>query len=142
MGISEKTVTIEELIPQRQPMILVDTFDGIDAEGVSHTSFTVSEGNLFLEKNRLTECGLIEHMAQSAAARTGWECRQNGSEIPIGYIGAVSRFAAGRLPAVGTQLHTSLRIVQQLGNLSLAAVRIEAGNETIARGELKIYLNA
>ena len=67
-----------ELIPQRPPMVLVDRFEGIDAEGVSTTGYTVEPAGLFVAGGRMSECGIIEHMAQSAAARIGWCCRAEG----------------------------------------------------------------
>lgn len=140
MGISAQTLKIEELIPQRAPMVLVDAFDGIDAAGVSHTRLTIRPENLFVEAGCMTECGLIEHMAQSAAARVGWSCLEAERAVPIGYIGAVSRFAAFRLPPVGSCLHTALRIVQQVGPVSLAELTVRADGELVAEGQLKIFL--
>lgn len=140
MGIPAQSVNIEELIPQREPMVLVDRFGGIDADGVSHTELTVSEACLFVDAGRMTECGLIEHMAQSAASRVGWRCREQGRPVPVGFIGAVSRFTAYALPPVGTRLRTSLRIVQEVGAISLAELRTEADGDVVAEGSLKIYL--
>ena len=76
-----------ELIPQRPPMVLVDRFEGIDAEGVSTTGYTVVPAGLFVAGGRMSECGIIEHMAQSAAARIGWCCRAEGRPVPVGFIG-------------------------------------------------------
>ncbi len=140
MGISAQTLKIEELIPQRAPMVLVDTFEGIDATEVSHTRLTVRSENPFVEAGCLTECGVIEHMAQSAAARVGWNCREAGGDVPVGFIGAVSHFIAHRLPPVGSCLHTALRIVQQVGPVSLAELTVEVDGEPIAEGRLKIFL--
>ena len=140
MGVPEKSVAITELIPQRPPMVMVDRFECIDAEDQSHTSLTVREDNLFVEEGALTECGLIEHMAQSAAARVGWRCREAGEKVPVGFIGAVSRFRADALPPVGARLETTLRMVQEVGPLSLAALRVECDGQLIAEGNLKIYL--
>ena len=140
MGVSAQTLNIEDLIPQRAPMIFVDAFDGIDDAEVSHTRLTVRADQLFVENGRLTECGLIEHMAQSAAARDGWSCRKAGREVPVGFIGAVSHFTAFRLPPAGAHLATSLRIVQQVGPVSLAEATVETAEGPVAEGRLKIFL--
>ena len=79
-------------------------------------------------------------MAQSAAARVGWSCLEEERAVPIGYIGAVSRFAAFRLPSVGSCLRTALRIVQQVGPVSLAELTVRADDELVAEGQLKIFL--
>ena len=131
-----------ELIPQRPPMVLVDRFEGIDAEGVSTTGYTVEPAGLFVAGGRMSECGIIEHMAQSAAARIGWCCRAEGRPVPVGFIGAVSRLELHDLPRTGAHLRTRLRIVQEIGPLSLAEVRTEADGRPLAEGNLKIYLQS
>lgn len=131
-----------ELIPQRPPMVLVDRFEGIDAEGVSTTGYTVVPAGLFVAGGRMSECGIIEHMAQSAAARIGWCCRAEGRPVPMGFIGAVSRLELHDLPRTGVHLRTRLRIVQEIGPLSLAEVRTEADGRPLAEGNLKIYLQS
>ena len=131
-----------ELIPQRPPMVLVDRFEGIDAEGVSTTGYTVEPAGLFVAGGRMSECGIIEHMAQSAAARIGWCCRAKGRPVPVGFIGAVSRLELHDLPRTGAHLRTRLRIVQEIGPLSLAEVRTEADGRPLAEGNLKIYLQS
>lgn len=131
-----------ELIPQRPPMVLVDCFEGIDAEGVSTTGYTVEPAGLFVAGGRMSECGIIEHMAQSAAARIGWCCRAEGRPVPVGFIGAVSRLELHDLPRTGVHLRTRLRIVQEIGPLSLAEVRTEADGRPLAEGNLKIYLQS
>lgn len=140
MGISAQSLSIEELIPQRIPMILVDTFEGIDEDENSHTRLTIRPDNLFVENGHMTECGIIEHMAQSAAARVGWACHSEGKPVPIGYIGAVSHFTAHQLPAVGSCLKTTMRIVQAIGPVSLAELRVNVENKLVAEGRLKIFL--
>lgn len=131
-----------ELIPQRPPMVLVDRFEGIDAEGVSTTGYTVVPAGLFVAGGRMSECGIIEHMAQSAAARIGWCCRAEGRPVPVGFIGAFSRLELHDLPRTGAHLRTRLRIVQEIGPLSLAEVRTEADGRPLAEGNLKIYLQS
>ena len=131
-----------ELIPQRPPMVLVDRFEGIDAEGVSTTGYTVVPAGLFVAGGRMSECGIIEHMAQSAAARIGWCCRAEGRPVPVGFIGAVSRLELHDLPRTGVHLRTRLRLVQEIGPLSLAEVRTEADGRPLAEGNLKIYLQS
>ena len=131
-----------ELIPQRPPMVLVDRFEGIDAEGVSTTGYTVVPAGLFVAGGRMSECGIIEHMAQSAAARIGWCCRAEGRPVPMGFIGAVSRLELHDLPRTGAHLRTRLRIVQEIGPLSRAEVRTEADGRPLAEGNLKIYLQS
>ena len=91
---------IIDLIPQRAPIVMVDEFLGIDGN-VSKTRFTIHEDNIFVDENRISECGIIEHIAQSAAARVGYIFKSNNQPIPIGYIGSVNNFELKRHPQIG-----------------------------------------
>ncbi|MDR2469314.1 MAG: hydroxymyristoyl-ACP dehydratase, partial [Tannerella sp.] len=63
---------LHALIPQRPPMVMVDAFyEGRDTEAV--TGLTVRTENLFCDGRHLTESGLIEHIAQSASALSGYK---------------------------------------------------------------------
>ena len=71
MGVPEKTlITGEEIleyIPQRPPVVMVDTFYGIDERGCARSGLTVTADNLFVADGVLDECGIVEHIAQSVA---------------------------------------------------------------------------
>ena len=58
------------LIPQRAPIVMVDRFLGLE-DGISTTCLEVRADNIFCNDGCLNECGVIEHIAQSAAARVG-----------------------------------------------------------------------
>ena len=130
---------ILKLIPQRSPIVMVDAFLGIEDE-ISRTTLTVREGNLFVSDGVLSECGLIEHMAQSAAAREGFVCSRENRAVPIGYIASVNDFSCEALPAVGSVLQTEVRVVQQIGALSLIEAESVVDGRKIAVGKMKIVL--
>jgi len=129
-----------ELIPQREPMVMVDKFFGI-VDRDSFSGLTVTKENLFCCNGILTEEGVIEHFAQSAAARIGFLFVQNKETVPVGFIGAVSKFSIHAHPRVGNELLTVVSIIQEVGNITLAGVKSWVEDELIAEGELKIYLN-
>ncbi len=131
--------SIEELIPQRAPIVMVDRLTSIE-EGVSYTKLEVRADNLFVERGVLSECGLIEHIAQSAAARIGYLFRMRGEAVPIGYIGSVNQFALGRLPRVGERLTTSIRVLQEVYQVSLVEAEVRSGDEVVVSSRMKIFL--
>ncbi|NOR86250.1 MAG: ABC transporter permease, partial [Bacteroidales bacterium] len=63
---SDQFSDIKKFIPQREPMIMVDRL-------ISHTatktvsSFSILDDNLLLSNHSLSEAGLLENMAQTAA---------------------------------------------------------------------------
>lgn len=128
-----------ELIPQRQPVVMVDRFFGMDETG-SYTGLTVEASNLFCCDGVLDECGVTEHIAQSAAVRVGYLYRCKGEPVPVGFIGSVNKMTYHTLPAVGEELHTVIKVEQEIFDITLISARVEAGGRLIAEGQLKIYL--
>ncbi|MBQ9138410.1 MAG: hydroxymyristoyl-ACP dehydratase [Alistipes sp.] len=131
---------ILDLIPQRAPIVMVDEFLGID-ENLSRTRFAVYKDNIFVEDNRLSECGLIEHIAQSAAARIGYIFRSKNQAVPIGYIGSVNDFSILRHPAVGEQIFTTIEVLQEVLGITLIRAVCCVAGEQIASCKMKIFLN-
>lgn len=127
------------LIPQREPMVMIDTFLGIDGNS-SFTTLTVRDDNLFCKAGCLQEAGIIEHIAQSAAARTGYLFAGRGEAIPTGFIGSVDKMKIYRLPPVGSCLRTEITIVQEVGDITLISARVEEEEATVAEGQMKIFL--
>ena len=132
---------ILELLPQREPMVMVDSFYGI-ADGCSYSGLAVLASNIFCDGCYLQETGVIEHIAQSAAARVGYLCSQSKQPVPLGFIGAVDKLSIYRLPAVGDCLRTEIRIVQEVMNITLAEASVSINGECIAECKLKIVLDS
>lgn len=133
-------MNILDLIPQRAPIVMVDKFVGID-DGVSHTEFNVLEDNIMVENGVLSECGLIEHIAQSAAARVGYIFKSENRDVPIGYIGSVNKFTIDTLPPVGSLIKTEVKVLQEVGGISLIEAVCKIAGEHIAGCRMKIFLD-
>lgn len=132
--------SIAELIPQRAPIVMVDEFLGIEGN-VSRTRFVVRDDCIFVSDGRLDECGIIEHIAQSAAARVGWLFRRRGEEVPLGYIGSVNNFALTERPAVGEEIRTAIEVVQEVFQITLIEAVCSVGGEPVATCRMKIFLD-
>ena len=133
-------MNILDLIPQRAPIVMVDKFLGIE-DGVSHTEFNVQNDNIMVENGVLSECGLIEHIAQSAAARVGYIFKSESKDIPIGYIGSVNKFSIDTLPPVGSVINTEVKVLQEVGGISLIEAVCKIAGEYIAGCRMKIFLD-
>lgn len=133
------------LIPQRAPVVMIDTFYGIE-ENSSYSGLTVKAENIFCRDGYLQETGLIEHIAQSAAARIGYLYRMADQPVPLGFIGSVDKLKIYRLPEIGERLITEISIVQEVGNITLIAARTcterNASPDASCRaeGRMKIFL--
>lgn len=130
---------IEELIPQRNPIVMVDTFLGLHGN-ISCTGLTIREENIFCQNGYMHETGVIEHIAQSAAARVGYICKCKGESFPLGYIGSVDKMKIHSLPLVGSELYTEIKIEQEVGDITLISACVKAGEAIIAEGRMKIFL--
>lgn len=128
------------LIPQRQPIVLVDKFYGIENNN-SYTGLTIKEDNIFFDKGHFSEPGLIEHIAQSAAARIGYICQQKKIPVPIGFIGSVDKMHIYALPSANDELLTEIKIIQEVDVITLIGATVKSGENLIAECRMKIFLN-
>jgi predicted hotdog family 3-hydroxylacyl-ACP dehydratase len=130
---------IRRLIPQREPMIMVDKLISAD-EYMGRSVFMVRKENIFVEKGALNASGMIENMAQTAAARMGYICLQENRPVPLGYIGAVQNLEILALPKINEQIETEISIKNQIFDITIVTAIIYANGKPLARGELKIFI--
>lgn len=128
-----------KLIPQRYPIVMVDTFFCAD-EVSAETGLHVHEDNLFYDAGFLREPGLVEHVAQSAAAFAGYAPYTRGESPKLGFIGEVKKFKIARLPKVGEFLHTSLRVLGEAAGVTLIAAETCSEEEVLATCQMKIFI--
>lgn len=133
------TTHITEFIPQRAPFVMIDEILQAD-ETVSKTQFEIRAGHLFVENGLFTESGLIENMAQTAAAGTGYKMHQEGKPAPVGYIGALKNLNIVTLPEVGDVITTEVSFLTQVMNVHIVQGRVYSKGAEIANCELKIFL--
>ena len=95
---------------------------------------------MFCEDGRFCECGIIEHMAQSAAARVGWLALQKGEKVRLGFIGSVDNFEVLEFPQAGQKLCTEISVVQEVFGISLVRAVVFVEGREIAHGSMKIVL--
>jgi len=131
------------LIPQRPPMVMIDKLISCDERSTS-SSFNIDNKNIFIENGRFTASGLIENMAQTAAARTGWLALQaaTGADFiaPTGVIGAIKNLEIYHLPLIGSELETRVDVIFEVGNATIISGRINVNDRLIAKCEMKIFL--
>ena len=135
---------ILDLLPQRPPMVMVDgILSCMDLRIV--TLLKVREDNVFLVRGRLSAAGMMEMIAQSAAARTGLLLRKDApgqnKPVPVGVIGQIRNFLVYGLPAAGAELQTEVTVSHEIGQASVISGKVLQGAKTWAEGEMKIFLN-
>ncbi len=128
-----------QYIPQAAPFEMIDELVQV-TESETKTKFTVREGHLFVDNGVFTEPGLIENMAQTAAAGTGWKAQQNNEPVPVGFIGAVKNFEVSRLPKAGETIISTITMQHQVMNAHIVQGAVSLDGQIIASAEFKIFL--
>ncbi|KAF0199935.1 MAG: hypothetical protein FD166_363 [Bacteroidetes bacterium] len=128
-----------QLIPQRPPFVMIDTL--LSAGGNSaETSLTITEDNLFLEKGMFREPGLIENIAQSAAAMNGFSEHSTGGEAKVGFIAGIKDLKIYKLPILGQTISTRIDFMDQVLEFQIVRGRIFDNNDIFAECEMKIFI--
>jgi predicted hotdog family 3-hydroxylacyl-ACP dehydratase len=133
------TTELKKLLPQKDPFVMVDCLYECN-EKLVRTGFQPGEKNIFSVNGFFTEPGLIENMAQSAAAGTGYFFTTQNKEVPVGFIGAVKDFRLFRLPAVNEPLETEIHVIAEVMNASVIRATVSCRGEELASCEMKIFL--
>jgi Predicted 3-hydroxylacyl-(acyl carrier protein) dehydratase len=135
-------IPITELIPQRPPMVLVDTLLHCEYAWAD-TCFTVPTEGVFVAGGRLTASGLLENMAQTTAARIGYLSLygpQANGKVRMGVIGLIKQLKISELPAAGSCLHSRMDLLEDWGDMVLAKVRVQLDAEHCASCEMLVSL--
>ncbi len=132
---------IRSLIPQRDPIVMVDALERAGDEGCV-TTLTVRPDNFFADADGLlAEAGLVEHIAQSASALAGHRALKAGAAVPpVGYIGEVRHFVCVRRPAVGERLTTTISMGPTVGGVTVVQGVTTSGAERVAETRMKIAI--
>lgn len=127
------------LIPQRPPIVMIDgllTVTPTEAD----TTLTILPDNIFVQSGILREPGLIEHVAQSAAAWVGYKGQHE--EPKLGYIGEIKRLTIHSLPAVGQKMQTHIDLLGEALDISLIAAKVIVDNVLVMECQMKIFLKS
>lgn len=128
-----------DLIPQKPPFVLISSLLAVSEEH-SVTTFKFDGNHVLCHDGKLTTGGLMENIAQTAAAKTGYECSMRGKKLPIGFIGDVRDFVCTRLPNVGEELITEINITNKIFDVTIISGTVKLKGEEIASCNMKIFV--
>ena len=132
---------ILQLIPQREPMVMVSGLLEASDRSIT-TCFQINEGNIFLKGGVFQENGLIENIAQSAAAMNGYHALIAGEAVKKGYIGAIKNIEVHDLPEKGDQLTTLIKETHNVMDASIILGEVRKEGKLLAKCEMKIFIQA
>lgn len=137
---ANSTTSILSYIPQRAPFVMVDEIL-YSAETITKSRFLVNDDNIFVENGYFKEPGLVENIAQTAAARAGYIAHTCNKPVMVGYIGAIKNLAIFFFPKTGDELITEIIIENQIFDVTLISGKIVCNGEIAAHCEMKIFIN-
>ena len=120
-------------------MIMIDKIIN-HSEVDTITSLAIKEDNIFLENNIFQSSGLIENMAQSAAARFGIEANLKGKKPAFGYIASIKNMTVKRLPIKGDIILTKVIQTNQINNIIVIQAETKKDNIVVSNCELKVFI--
>ena len=133
-----ENIDIHELLPQREPFVMVGRLDHFDMERTS-TVTPIIESNIFVEDGMFTASGVVENIAQTCAARIGYVNKYMLKKgIQLGFIGAIRNLKLYRFPKVGEEIETSIITIEEIFGMTLVYAIVKVNDEVIAESEMKI----
>ena len=131
---------IQSLIPQKPPFVMVDKLLLV-TETATTTGFTIQADNIFVQDGVFKEPGLVENIAQTAAASAGYVSHTDNKPVLLGYIGSVNNLHIFALPKTGDELITEITTENQIFDVTLISGKITCNGQLIAQCKMKIFIN-
>jgi len=128
---------ILELIPQRPPVVMIDALTRAD-ENMACGRLFIASSNLFCEKGKLGEPGLIEFIAQTAAAYTGYRNKIASTGVTVGYIGAIKNLVIHDLPPVDSTIVSEIVVENEIVGYTIISGRVYFEGILMAECEMRI----
>ena len=140
-----KNINIQDFLPHREPMLMVDTILEIKEKEVI-TSFRISENNIFVENNCFSEAGLIENIAQTCSAIAGQDLNEDlqnhhdpGSKV-IGFITNIKKVKIHKLPSVHDEIISKAVLDSQFGDICNILCKTYLDEDLLVEAEISLFI--
>ena len=126
-------------IPQRAPFIAVHEILQVTDE-FAETQFEVLPESIFVTNGLFGEPGLLENIAQTAAAQMGYVCKKKGLSVPLGYIASIKNISVFSLPSIGSKLMTSIQVTNRVLSVILLEGTVRLKGAIVCQCEMRIFV--
>src|SRR4051812_705742 len=99
-------------------MVMIDELIEAD-EHMAASTFRILPSTLFVADGKFSEAGLVENIAQTAAAMVGHQCVSKNIPVPIGFIAAVKDLKINFIPEINSVIQTKVRITNTVMNVTI-----------------------
>lgn len=135
-------LSVEELIPQKSPMRVIDSLTKI-GEGTADISVTISADMPFIEEDgSIDEALYLEMIAQAIAAQNGFKQIGMSESASEGFLLGAKNFEVLGKARVGDTLKVSVNKYAQYGNFAIVKGQVTHQGDTLAQGEIKVWIKA
>ena len=128
-----------ELIPQKPPMVMIDKLIFSDKQKTI-TGFKVTNDCIFCENGTLSESGMIENIAQTAAAGVGYVCKTENIPVPIGFIASIKDLKVFGLPTTDSEIETEVTRKDEVMGVTIIEGICRINEKILASCEMRIFL--
>ena len=135
---------MEELLPHRRPMILIDGYDPDTFSEAGVTAFfTVRESDVFYDAalGGTAPCTALEYIAQAVACYVGLVCRRDGTDPSVGFV-LGSRALTLRLPRFVVGERYTVAVAPEFSDgqfASFSAVIRDGAGAAVAEATLNVF---
>ncbi len=129
---------VAKMIPQARPMVMIDRLINND-ETSTESGLEITADNVFCHDGFFTASGLTENIAQTAAARGGYNAMKENRAVNIGFIGAVKKLKIFELPQVGQRIETRIEVKNRVLNFSMVTGQVFCKGQLMAECDMRIY---
>ena len=147
--LKDSVIHINDFLPHRAPMLMVDFLTEINATSVTSV-FKIKEDNVFVENNYFSEVGLIENSAQTCSSIVGQtffftsdnEVREDVKLV--GFISGIKKATVSMLPKVNQTIKTSATLVSRFDSdqYSICTMKCETFQEEnlLLEAEINLFI--
>lgn len=149
MNNTNAQIQIQNFLPHRKPMLMVDIILDLSKEDVK-TTFKITEDNVFVENGYFIEAGLIENAAQTCSSIVGHTFFLDDSgnikeDVKlVGFISGIKKVAIKALPKVGATITTTANLLSKFDSenysiCNMSCITSYEGNE-IVEAEINLMI--
>ncbi len=130
----------EQLIPHRLPMRLVDRLLSVAGNSCTVAAQVGADCPLVDDDGLLEEVAMVELIAQSYAMLKGYQEQLEGASVRHGFLVGVKQVACHAAARTGDSLRIEIETLAELDDFAVAAGQVWRGEELLAAGEVKVWL--
>lgn len=130
---------IEQILPHRHPMLMIDSYKKIDNNTAS-SIIQIRPDNYGCENGYVLESMLIESVAQTVAAHFGYKSLMKGENDPdTGMLTSVDTFIFYEKVKDTSKIDIRIFKTDEIGAFKLISGDIRVNEKLVAKGRIKIF---